>query len=769
MSLPTLRTVADIPDVLNAMTLEEKLAQIVGLWLQLGADEDAAAVAPMQHEMLSKVAEFDDFVENGLGQLTRPLGSRVGEITDMLRAVNRVQRRIVERSRFGIPAVVHEEILTGLQLYGATTYPAPLAWGSAWNPELVERMGEEIGTMMKALDIHLGLAPVLDVVRDPRWGRVEECISEEPYAVGLIASAYVSGVQSAGVGATLKHFLAYSNSQAGRNLAPVHSGMRELLEIFAVPFEMAVKLAHPQAVMHSYAEIDGVPVASDRTLLTELLRDRWGFDGTVVADYFGVAFLHTLHDIAADLSEAARLGLHAGIDVELPTGNAYLAPLAERVRAGDVPVEWVDTAVERVLRQKVQLGALSAPEDPTGSIDLDPDSSREIARELGEQSIILLQNDSGILPLRGVTKLALVGANADSPHAMMGNYSFSNHIEVPDGTPLGISVSTVRSALAADLPGVEIVHELGCEVRSDHESPEQAAASIAAAVAAARGADVCVAVIGDRAGLFGRGTVGEGSDTDDLRLPGRQGELLDALLETGTPVVIVLVTGRPYPVSAYADRAAAIIQAFFPGEEGGAAIAGVLGGRLNPSGRLPVTMPRGSGGQPYAYRHPRLGGLNPVSNIDPAPLYAFGHGLSYTTFEHGDLEVASSSADTSGTVTVTCAVTNTGDRAGVDVVQLYVRDVVASVTRPLRQLVGWARVDLAAGASARVEFEVHSDRLGFVGRDLNWRVEPGEFQFTVAPSSAAQGVSASIVLDGPVRTLGEDRQLVTPVTVGEVG
>ncbi|MEY9853214.1 beta-glucosidase-like glycosyl hydrolase [Leifsonia sp. EB41] len=759
----------DIDRIIDDMTLDEKLAQLVGLWLQLDDSAgDGGDIAPMQHEMIAKVDDFDTFIRHGVGQLTRPLGSQVTGIERMLRSVERVQQEIESNNRFAIPALVHEEILTGLQLNGATTYPTSLAWGATWNPDLIGQMGQQIGQSMSALGIHLGLAPVLDVIRDPRWGRVEECIGEDPYLVGAIGTQYVQGVQSAGVGATLKHFLGYSGSQAGRNLAPVHAGRREVLETFSVPFEMAVRLAQPEAVMHSYAEIDGVPVAADPELLTELLRNTWGFNGTVVADYFGVAFLKNLHDIAADHGEAAVLALHAGVDVELPTGNDYLEPLAEAVREGRIPEDEVNRSVRRVLEQKLRLGVFESRIEP-GPVELDPPAARAVAAELGEQSVVLLTNERQVLPLPALASIAVVGPNADASEALLGNYSFTNHVDVPAGTPLGIELPTVLERVRQEFPDGRVTFAPGTTVRAQEQTDEEAALGIAAAVAAAKAADVCVAVVGDRAGLFGRGTVGEGSDTEELELPGRQRDLVDALIATGTPVVVVLVTGRPYPVGQWKESAAALVQAFFPGEEGAAAIAGVLSGRVNPSGRLPVSMPKNAGGQPYTYRHPRLGGANPVSNIDPAPAFPFGHGLSYTTFRHSEVHVeAATPADTSSTVTVSCSVENVGARAGADVVQLYVRDTAASVTRPLRQLVGWARVDLEPGERARLVFTVPADRLALVGRDLRWQVEPGEFVFTVAPSATADGLSGSVVLGGDVRETGPARELVTDVRVAYV-
>jgi len=754
----------DIAAVMAEMTIEEKIAQLVSLWPEgSGPPGEVADIAPMQGELLGGRPDVKEGAKHGLGQLTRALGSTAGAIADRLQLLAGFQSDVIEGSRFGIPALVHEECLTGLQLYGAATYPSPLAWGSSFDPELVRRMGEQIGRSMRALGVHLGLAPVLDVVRDARWGRVEECISEDPYLIGVQGAAYVAGVQSAGVGATLKHFLGYSASKAGRNLGPVHAGPREVAEVFAVPFEMVVKLVGPQSVMHSYAEIDGVPVAADRTLLTELLRDRWGFRGTVVADYFGVTFLETLHGVAGGPAESAQLALTAGIDVELPAGRAY-PELIELVRSGEFPIELVDTAVERVLRQKAELGVF-ADAPAAEPVDLDPPESREIARLLAEESLVLLSND-GTLPLTAGS-IALVGPNAAVPQALLGNYSFTNHVQVPDGTPIGIALPTVLDALRAELPdGTVVRHAPGCALGTDvPPDPEADRASIAEAVALAADADVCVAVVGDRAGLFGRGTVGEGSDTEALVLPGAQAALLEALIATGTPLVVVTVTGRPYALGSVADGAAAVVQAFFPGEEGAPAIAGVLTGRVNPSGRLSVSIPDRPAGQPYSHRRPVLGGPNPVSNIDPSARFAFGHGLSYTTFVHEDLTATADRADTSGVLTARVTVRNSGDRDGADVVQLYVHDPVASVTRPVRQLLGWQRVQLAAGEARTVEFTVPTDRLGFVGRDLRWIVEPGEYELVVAASVVEPGLAERITLDGPVRVLGEDRALLTQARV----
>lgn len=746
---------ARVAELLGMMTLEEKLAQIVGFWDK----GDGEAVAPLQGEF-GEERGLDEAVKHGLGHLTRVYGTRPVDPVERAQWLWNEQRRLVKDTRLGIPALVHEECLTGLSAWRAATFPAPTSWGASFDPELVEEMAASIGRSMRQLGIHQGLAPVLDVIRDPRWGRVEECISEDPYVVGTIGTAYVRGLQSAGVHATLKHFVGYSASQAGRNFAPVHAGPRELADVLLVPFEMAVLDGGARSVMHSYAEIDGVPVAADGRLLTDLLRDQWGFDGTLVADYFGVAFLHLLHHVAQDLGDAAGQALAAGVDVELPTGDAYLAPLAAAVRAGQVDEALVDRAVRRALQQKAELGLLDATfdDEPPTDVDLDDEEHRRLARRLAEESVVLLSND-GTLPLDRPRRIAVIGPNADRPEALFGCYSFVNHV-IPQhpGTEPGIVVPTVREALAAELDGSEVVYARGCEVDTADTS------GIGEARDLASGADVAIVVVGDQAGLFGRGTVGEGCDRDDLELPGVQRRLVEAVLETGTPVVLVLLTGRPYAVGWAVERCAAAVQAFFPGEEGATAVARVLSGAVNPSGRLPVSLPRPAGAQPYSYLHPVLGGNGDVTNLDSEPALPFGHGLSYTSFVHEDLAVEGAPS-TEEVLRVSVTVRNEGDREGADVVQLYGRDVVASVTRPVAQLLGYRRVELAPGQSARVELAVPPARLAMTGRDGRKVVEPGEWELWVGSSCVDRGTTAVAELAGPVHPVGVSSERWTATAV----
>ncbi|MGF0118369.1 beta-glucosidase family protein [Promicromonospora sp. Marseille-Q5078] len=753
--IPATPVVSDRVRALHArMTLEEKLAQLVGYWLDQGGE----VVAPMQGEMASGGGRLEEVTRHGIGHYTRVYGTRPVGPAERAAWLWAEQQRLRRETRLGIPALVHEECLTGLSAWKAATFPTPLAWGASFDPELVEEMGRVIGGSMRELGIHQGLAPVLDVVRDPRWGRVDECIGEDPYLVGTVGTAYVRGLQDAGVHATLKHFVGYSASRAGRNHAPVSAGPREMADVFLPPFEMAVRDGGVRSVMASYVDVDGVPMHASTEYLTGILRDTWGFDGVVVADYFGVAFLEVMHRVAADRGRAAAQALEAGLDVELPSGDAYLEPLAALVREGAVDERYVDRAVLRALAQKEDLGLLDDDAfagEPPAVVDLDSPAHRDVARRLAEESLVLLAND-GLLPLArwssAPARVAVVGPNAHRSDALMGCYSFANHVLAhhPE-VPKGFHIPTVLEALggafgAAGLPQPELVHAAGCDVEGEDTS------GFAEAVAAASSADVAVVVVGDHAGLFGRGTVGEGNDAESLELPGVQRGLVEAVLATGTPVVMVMLSGRPYAIDWALDpstgsgqrvdespddrRPGAVLQAFFPGEEGGTAVAGTIAGAVNPSGRLPVSLPRSAGAQPYSYLHPVLGGPSDVTSTDSTPLRPFGFGLSYTSFAYTDLTVDTEVA-AGGTFAAAVRVTNTGTVAGADVVQLYGRDVVGSVTRPVAQLLAYRRVTLEPGESVVVTFAVPTTRLAFSGRDLVRVVEPGDVEVWVGSHVAA--------------------------------
>jgi beta-glucosidase-like glycosyl hydrolase len=773
--------------LLEQMTLEEKVAQLGSRWIG-GSLPDAEAdpgqeptaegdanhtVAPMQDVFAAgRTLSLEEASRHGLGHLTRVFGSAPVTAADGAAELVRQQGVVLDASRLGIPALVHEECLTGFTTFGATVYPAAIAWGATFDPGLVERMAAAIGRDMAAVGVHQGLSPVLDVVRDYRWGRVEETMGEDPYLVSVLGAAYVRGLQSAGVIATLKHFAGYSAARAGRNHGPVSMGRRELTEVILPSFETALAEAGAGSVMNSYSDVDGVPAGADHWLLTDLLREEWGFGGTVVSDYWAVPFLATMHRIAADTDDAGAQALAAGIDVELPDTVGFGPGLVERVRRGELPEALVDRAARRLLTQKVRLGLLDPDWTPEGSVagaaavDLDSPANRALAREMAERSVVLLDAGSA-LPLLGdgrpaPRRVAVVGPCASDPHVLMGCYAFPNHL-LPryPRLGLGIEVPTVVDAVAAELPGVEVVHQQGCAVLGTDRS------GFGAAVDAARESDLCVAVVGDLAGLFGHGSSGEGCDAEDLRLPGVQADLLEELLGTGTPVVVVVVSGRPYALGKVHGRAAGLVQAFFPGEEGAPAIAGVLSGRVQPSGKLPVQIPRRPGGQPGTYLQPSLGSSEAagISTLDPTPLYPFGYGSSYTTFEVDALGIGDAEVPTDGEFTVAVRVRNTGPREGDEVVQLYLRDLVAQVARPVKQLAGFARVGLAPGEEVEVRFRMHADRAAYPNRELQRVVEPGDIEVMVGMSAADLPCRGRVRLTGPLRVVGHDRQLVTPVTV----
>lgn len=759
---------ASAPDRVEALlaelTLEEKIAQLFGVWV--GASSEGGDVAPHQHDM-DDVVDLDALLPNGLGQLTRPFGSAPVDPALGALSLLRSQRRIAASNRFGIPAVAHEECLAGFATWGATAYPVPLAWGASFNPRLIERMSHRIGSDMRSVGIHQGLAPVLDVVRDARWGRVEETIGEDPYLIGAIGTAYVRGLESAGIVATLKHFVGYSASKAGRNLAPVSVGPRELADVLLAPFEMVVREGKPRSVMHSYTDIDGVPSAADESLLTGLLRDTWGFDGTVVADYFGIAFLKMLHRVAGSWGEAAALALTAGVDVELPTVKTFGEPLVEAIRSGALDEAIIDRAVRRVLRQKVELGLLDLDWDATpdalndvnvddaetlrGTIDLDNAGNRAVAREIAEQSIVLLSND-GTLPLASPRRIAVVGPTADDPFAVLGCYSFPAHVGVqhPDSA-MGIELPTLLESLRTEFPGAEIEYVAGTTIDGGETS------GIDAAVDAASRADIVIVALGDRAGLFGRGTSGEGCDVESLRLPGAQQDLLDAVLASSTPAVVTLLAGRPYALGSAVTGAAAIVQAFFAGEEGTGALAGILSGRVNPSGRLPVSIPASEGTQPSTYLAAPLARSNSVSSIDPTAAFAFGHGIGYSHFAWSARDHGPDTISVDGVATVGLRVRNTGERRGTEIVQVYVHDPVASVVRPVQRLVGFHRVELEPGESVDLSIHVPADVTSFTGRDGHRVVEPGEIVVGLGASSTDIRISHSVRLTGDTRRVGFDR------------
>jgi len=744
-------------DLLSKMTLEEKMMQLGSVWGYELLDQEGRFSEERANELL----------RHGIGQITRPGGATNLEPAEVVKFVNQIQRYLVERTRLGVPAMIHEECLAGYMGLGATNFPQPIAMASTWDPDLVRRVACAIGSDMKKVGAHQGLAPVVDVVRDPRWGRTEESFGESPYLVARMGVAYIEGIQENGVVATTKHFVAYGASEGGKNWAPSIVAFRELREVFMLPFEAAVKCANVLSVMNAYSEIDGVPCACSEELLSDVLRKEWGFKGIVVSDYFAVDVLRSYHRIAKDKGQAAKLALQAGIDIELPRIDCYYE-LKKLVEAGELSESALDEAVYRVLLMKFQLGLFEQPYvEACASLPKHDDLALEVARK----SIVLLKND-GILPLKKNTKVALVGPNAKSVRNMFGDYSYYTHIRaLLDTANLGSinapsfnlkrleeivnkelqRVMSVYDALKSE--GVDVEWAEGCGVLEGDES------TIREAVNLAEKCDVIVAVMGDRSGLTKDCTSGESRDSANLRLPGLQERLLLELAKTHKPIVLVLLTGRPYALGSVEDKVNAILEAWLPAEAGGQAIVDVLLGRVNPSGRLPISFPRSAGQIPVFHYVKPSGGRSHWHKdyVDEPiePLYPFGHGLSYTKFEYSNFHIESKRVPTAGEIVLKVDVKNVGDREGEEVVQLYVGREYGSVTRPVKELKGFARVHLEPGQKKTVQFKIHTDVLSYYNRRMELVVEPGVYKFVVGASSA------DIRFSDEVELVGEERKVPT--------
>lgn len=761
-------------ELLARMTQVEKVAQLRSVWLAYDAKAGSFILDPSFPQGATLKAALKD----GIGHFTRPYGTSQVGFRDGVRALNAAQKFLVEETRLGIPAIAHEESLAGLMALEGTQFPAALNLGQTWDPDLALRIADSIRRLMRSVGTHQSLGPVCDVVRDARWGRVEETIGEDPYLVGVMVTKTVRGLQgdapADGVVATPKHFAAHSYGEGGRNHAPVHVGLRELTDVFLTPFEMAVKKAGAQSIMSCYHDVDGVPGTASRFLLTDVLRNQWGFAGTVVSDYFAVRFLETRHRIVADAADAAGRALHAGMDVELPWSDCYEHGLPEALKRDTITQAEIDLSCERILAQKFALGLFERPyvEERTQYV---LQGDRDLNREAAEHSIVLLKND-GVLPLRDRKKIALIGPGADDQLALFGNYHFPVTQRWAGGRAVPVVAKTLKQEMEAEFGAATVGYAQGCKVLPDEnqrtvyfESGEPTAdpskplldlstAGIPEAVALAKQSDVAVVAVGDRAGLWATGTVGEGCDVDDLRLPGVQADLVEAILATGTPTVVVLLAGRPYDLTDIANRAKAVIFAGFPGEEGAGAIARVLSGKVNPGGKLTVTFPATAGSQPMFYNRKILSAGLPRAEYYNA-VYPFGYGGSYTTFAYTDLKLGQQDWPIGARLSVSCTLTNTGKIAGDEIVQLYVTDPVASIVRPIIELKGFRRVHLKPGESRRVGFELHSDLMSFTGEDLRRIVEPGEVQIKVGASSADIRLEARVRMTGVTTFTPPDREM----------
>lgn len=719
---PNLSVDERVNDLLKRMTLEEKVAQLTCLWPQ-GRD-----ITP-------------EAMKNGIGQIARQQEHKGPR--ESAEFANTVQKWLVENTRLGIPAIFHDEILHGHMAQGSTSFPQPIALASSWDLELVKRVFTAAALETRARGGQQVLGPNLDLGRDPRWGRTEETYGEDPYLVSRMGVAVIKAIQGGGpaidnnhVIATAKHFAAHGQPEAGTNVGPANFSERTLREVFLPSFEAAVKEAGVMSVMASYNEIDGVPSHMNTWLLDKVLRQEWGFKGHIVADYFAIAQLQDLHHVAANKTEAAKLALDAGVDIELPQPDTY-PTLIQLVRDGKISEGVIDRAVARNLRAKFLVGLFENPYvDPERAVKLTNHAiHRDLAAEAARRSIVLLKNENNLLPLdRSKLKtLAVIGPNAAAVH--LGGYS--------DNPGRGVSVLQGMKDKAG--AGINVVYAEGCKITKEggnwfadtsHAADEaEDRKLIAEAVETAKSADVALLVLGGNEDTNKEAWADNHlGDRDSLELFGRQNDLVRAVLATGKPAVVMLINGGPLSINYIADNVPAILEGFYLGQETGVAVADVLFGDYNPAGKLPISFPRSVGQLPIYYNQ-KPSGRRGYLFADKSPLFPFGYGLSYTTFSYGQPAIAPAQIAPNGQAKVSVAVTNTGKRAGDEIVQLYIRDLISSVTRPVMELKDFARISLNPGETKTVEFTITPDKLWFYDLNMKRVVEPGTFEIMVGPSS----------------------------------
>ncbi len=721
-----------VKDLLQRMTLEEKVEQMCMTGIRdIGKTSAVYGVCESPFEALEEVAALSA----------------------------KAKKHARENTRLGIPPIQIAECLHGVLAYGATIYPQAIAQGSTWNPELIEKMAAAIAKEASSAGVDQALSPLFDLIRDPRYGRNEECYAEDPYLTGIMGSAFVRGMQGKpeetkyGIPAgklmcTAKHFAGYSVPWAGINLAPASLGERELRTLHLTPFEMVVKEANVYSVMPSYNEVDGIPAHANKFLLNKVLREEWGFEGYVFSDYGSVSHLYNFHFIAKDRPEAAIYALQAGVDVEAARPDVF-PHLIQLVKEGQISEELIDRAVTRILTAKFKAGVFEKPYADSKDVKKNVHTSEHIAlaRQVAEESVILLKNENGLLPLdkNKLQSIAVIGPNANQ--VQYGDYSYTRDNKSGITILQGIKETVGKN--------VKVNYAKGCGITdlSKEGFPE--------AVRAARESDVVVAVLGETSvilsGLgWGKGpgedeiqdpfTTGEGYDLTDINPIGVQRELLQALKETGKPIILVLVHGRPWSIGWEKEHMPAILEAWYPGEQGGTAVSNILFGEVNPSGRLNATFPQSVGHIPVFYDYkPSAKGINREPGTpekpgrdyvfsSPDPLFPFGFGLSYTTFEYSDMQVSGKRFGKEG-IRVSVNITNTGNRKGKEVVQLYMNDKISSVTTPVKALKRFQKTELNPGESKRVSFHLTVKDLGLWNTQMQFVTEPGEFELMFGQSS----------------------------------
>ncbi|HET9504209.1 MAG TPA: glycoside hydrolase family 3 N-terminal domain-containing protein [Hymenobacter sp.] len=761
---PTAPTDARVQDLLARMTVEEKVGQLSTLlgWEMYQKKGQKVGISPAYKKAVDErhigalwaTLRADPWTKKTLTTGLNP--------QQAAEATNALQRYVVEHTRLHIPLLLAEECPHGHMAIGTTVFPTSIGQSSTWDPALIGRMAAAIAQEARVQGAHIGYGPVLDLAREPRWSRVEETYGEDPVLNGQMGVAMVQGFQGSSlksgrnVVSTLKHFTAYGVPEGGHNGGSISTGPRELYQSFLPPFRAAVK-AGAQSIMTAYNSIDGVPCSANKFLLTDLLRQQWGFRGFTVSDLGSISGLANNHHVAATPAEAAALAINAGLDDDL-SGYGYDKELLAAVQQKLVAPEVLDRAVGRVLRVKFEMGLFENPYvDPRQAAkQVQTPATVQLARQVAQESIVLLKNEQNLLPLaKTLQRIAVIGPNADNIYNQLGDYTAPQ----PES-----NVVTVLEGIRAKMPGAQVAYAKGCAIR------DTASANIAEAVAAARQAQVAVVVLGGSSARdfrteyqsTGAATVqagggpavsdmesGEGYDRATLDLLGKQQELLKAVVATGTPVVVVLIKGRPLNLNWMAAHVPALLDAWYPGQEGGHAVADVLFGDYNPAGRLPISVPK-SVGQLPVYYNARRPAPHDYVEVDNKPLYAFGHGLSYSKFAYANLRADVTESAGAVRVKVRFTVKNTSNRAGEEVAQLYLRDEVSSVVTPDKQLRKFQRLALQAGEQREVVFNLNAEDLMLLNTSLKWVVEPGAFTAMVGASSEDIRLSAPFSVAQPV-------------------
>ena len=788
-----------IEDLLSRMTLEEKCAQLCGdLPMEIAQSENPEEV--LRRKYPYGHGRFTQYSTTGLVD-----PAKIAELTNI------IQHYFVEETRLGIPVALQSENLCGYPARGGTLFPSQTNVGCTWEPELAEKMAKIIGQESRAVGINSAMSPVIDVSRDPRWGRTYETYGEDPYLISQMGIHYIRGMQDdkKGPACVAKHFLGYAESQGGLNTAVSRINDRELYEVFATPFEAAMREADVSSVMANYGEIDGLNIVANKKIATDLLRKDMQFEGILTSDGAGIYKTYADYHTADTYEEAGYLAKKAGTDTEIPVGGSF-SQLPKYVRAGILDEKCIDDSVRRVLKVKFEYGLFEHPyvDENAVKVSMSSPEKNQVSKEIAEKSLVLLTND-GTLPLKKGTRIALVGPHADSLRYPVSGYTYPAYIEMFENAAKGNGIAMngmadeeakakkeqkekktqsgfaqmLNSDIGSLLPGMkDVLREMGATTLREELSkrftvsyaegcgvtdPDES--GIPAAVKTAEDADVIVMACGGTSGWVNV-TGGEGIDRCRLTLPGVQQELLDKMLETGKPVVLILYGPQIFSLPEAKERCAAMVQAYMPGQFAGAAVADLLDGTLNPGGKMVVSVPRSVGQIPVTYNHRTVSGYSAAGTSKAAsvfkggyvdedchPLFYFGHGLSYTTFKLEDFQLSATEIPTDGKLIVSLRVTNTGDRDGSETVQLYYHTKKAHVIRPNMQLAGFVRVYLKAGESKKVTFLLDTAQLGYYNEDMEFVVEPTVMDVMVGTSAEHMEYKAEVQLIGEKRNVMHKR------------